>query len=196
MADAAFDPTRYVGQLDVKNKDGDVVAKVAYMEVKWRIVWLRSDYPDAVIKTEPHTITGDSAVFRCEIYLPNGASATGYGSEDRAGWRDFIEKAETKAIGRACSLLGYGTQFATDHDHGGYVDSPVRSGTGEPTPSTTEAVSPKQVDYIRGLQSERGLTNAQMREITGDKLLADLTRAEASGLIKHLQSLPAVKPSR
>ncbi|HKG29607.1 MAG TPA: hypothetical protein VKB01_10775, partial [Thermomicrobiales bacterium] len=37
--------------------------------------------------------------------------ATGYGSETASDFPDFIEKAETKAIGRALNALGYGAQF-------------------------------------------------------------------------------------
>ncbi len=56
------------------------------------------------------------AVFRAEVILPNGGRATGYGSEAQADFADYIEKAETKAIGRALAALGYGTQFALDFE--------------------------------------------------------------------------------
>src|SRR3989442_13876402 len=59
------------------------------------------------------------AVFRAQVTVPNRGSATGYGSETErdfpAGW---VEKAETKAIGRALGALGFGTQFALDPDVG------------------------------------------------------------------------------
>lgn len=106
-----------------------------YLEVKWRLVWLRSEHPDASIDTTllEHMI-GKFAVVRAVIQLPNGGGyASGLGSEtmgtERGSWPDYLEKAETKAIGRALAALGYGTQFCQDYDFGGehglVVDSPV-----------------------------------------------------------------------
>jgi hypothetical protein len=52
--------------------------------------------------------------------------ATGYGSETKTDFGDYVEKAETKAVGRALAFLGYGTAQAMDLDEGGSVaDSPV-----------------------------------------------------------------------
>ena len=48
--------------------------------------------------------------------LPNGASATGWGSETSHDFADYIEAAETKALGRALAALGFGTQFTRDYD--------------------------------------------------------------------------------
>ena len=48
--------------------------------------------------------------------LPTGASATGWGSETSQDFADYIEAAETKALGRALAALGFGTQFTRDYD--------------------------------------------------------------------------------
>jgi hypothetical protein len=97
-----------------------------YLEVKWRLVWLREQAPDAVIDTALIERTDSFALFRAQVTLPSGGRATGYGSETRADFGDFIEKAETKAIGRALAALGFGTQHAAELDEGGSVaDSPV-----------------------------------------------------------------------
>jgi hypothetical protein len=105
----------------------------AYLDVRWRLVWLRGDHPDAEIETVLVTLNTlgqtdkgrpiERALFKCVIRLPSGATSTGYGSETSTDFGDFIEKAETKAIGRACAHLGYGTQFI-DMDRR-IVDSPV-----------------------------------------------------------------------
>lgn len=99
-----------------------------YMDVKYRLVWLREDAPDSRIETEMVSITPEIAVFRAAVTrIVNGevrGIATGYGSETPGDFRDYVEKAETKAIGRALAGLGYGTQFLDD-DGQGLVDSPA-----------------------------------------------------------------------
>ncbi len=101
-----FDAGRYV--VSLRGKD--------YLEVKWRLVWLRSEHPDAMIETELVRWDPPLAIFRAKITIPSGGSATGWGQEEAADFGDFLEKAETKAIGRALGALGYGTQFTEDFD--------------------------------------------------------------------------------
>jgi len=100
-----------------------------YLDVKWRLMWLREEHPQARISTEMVHLDTDQklAVFKAEVSIPDKGSATGFGSETE---RDFpqgwVEKAETKAIGRALAALGFGTQFALELDEGDrVVDSPV-----------------------------------------------------------------------
>jgi hypothetical protein len=73
------------------------------------------------------------AIFKATVCVPAeapgeiGALATGYGSETQSDFGDFIEKAETKAIGRALAALGLGTQFCDDFaEDGSVTDSPVQ----------------------------------------------------------------------
>jgi hypothetical protein len=111
-----FDPTKYLTKL----------GSADYLEVKWRLVWLRAENPDADINTEliEHQ-PGEMAVFKATISLGDAGSATGYGSESKMDFRDYLEKAETKAIGRALGALGFGTQFTLDFDYGTNPDKPV-----------------------------------------------------------------------
>ncbi|SRR5579883_2138063 len=116
----AFDPTPHL--MKVKGSQ-------LYLPVKYRLMWLREEAPDAEISTEMVHLDLDQrvAVFRAQVIIPGRGSATGYGSETEqdfpAGW---IEKSETKAIGRALAALGFGTQFAVELDEGErVVDSPV-----------------------------------------------------------------------
>lgn len=125
-----FDPRPYLRSIVTDGREAD------YLDVKWRLAWLRTEHPDARITTEHVVLDEQSAVFRAMVQVPNGGCATGYGSETRGDWADFIEKAETKAIGRALAALGYGTQFALDFDFDvdpsrqRVVDSPVERETG------------------------------------------------------------------
>ena len=106
----SFDPRPHLRRIRVRGQEAE------YLDVKWRLAWLRTEHPDARITTEHVTLSDSLAVFRALVEIPGGGAATGYGSETRDDWEDFIEKAETKAIGRALAALGYGTQFALDFD--------------------------------------------------------------------------------
>src|SRR5215218_411141 len=130
----SFDPSQYLTK----------VGSADYLEVKWRLVWLRTVAPNAEIDTELMSFPGEpEAVFKATVTIPGGGKATGWGSEDAGDFGDYLEKAETKAIGRALAALGFGTQFAPDHDFGAVngkvVDAPVKSAAAGPMASTSEA---------------------------------------------------------
>lgn len=116
---SAFDPSPYMRQLRGRGGNQD------YLDVKWRLLWLRREHPDAEILTEHVRIDEGMAIFKATVTVPTGGKATGYGSETAGDFGDFIEKAETKAIGRALNALGYGAQFS-------------EKGEDEPTPVTPE----------------------------------------------------------
>lgn len=112
-----------------------------YLEVKYRLVWFREDHPDWSIETELMSVTDVSAYARATIRDEKGrVIATSHKYESIQGFPDFIEKAETGAIGRALALIGYGTQFCADElDEGKrIVDSPV------PTRHRPELVRPNR----------------------------------------------------
>ena len=102
-----FDPTPYLRQLHGRGR----AAGGDYLDVKWRLLWLRKEHPDAEIVTELVQHDPQMAIFKATVTVPSGGKATGYGSETASDFPDFIEKAETKAIGRALNALGYGAQF-------------------------------------------------------------------------------------
>jgi hypothetical protein len=83
-------------------------------------VWLRRAHPDAMIETQ--LVQGGAldnfAVFSARVTFKDGGGATGWGSETSGDFRDYLEKAETKAIGRALAAAGFGTQFCDDHEGG------------------------------------------------------------------------------
>ncbi len=106
-ASREFDPTPYLRQ--IRGRGGQTSE---YLDVRHRVLWLRTVHPDAQILTELLQIDDGSAVFRASVTIPGGGSATGHGSESRSDFVDFVEKAETKALGRALNALGFGVQFA------------------------------------------------------------------------------------
>lgn len=116
----SFNPSEHM--IPLKGKD--------YLQVAWRLVWFRDEHPDWGISTE--IINYDPAakhcIFRAVICDAEGAQkSSGTGSESAKDFGDYIEKAETKAVGRALAMLGYGTQFCADElDEGErIVDSPI-----------------------------------------------------------------------
>lgn len=113
-----FNPNEHMMKL--KGKD--------YLQVAWRLVWFREDHPDWSLDAQIIEQDGEHAIFKAIICDENGIQkSSGHGSESKRDFGDYLEKAETKAVGRALAMLGYGTQFAADElDEGErIVDSPI-----------------------------------------------------------------------
>lgn len=92
-----------------------------YLPVAPRVAWFRKEHPDWTIETEPLNIDWEHgvAMFRAVIRDSEGRIiATGTKAESVHSFVDFIEKAETGAIGRALAVAGYGTLQALDLDEG------------------------------------------------------------------------------
>lgn len=141
-------------QFDPKSKVTKMQGK-DYLEVKWRLVWFRSEHPKGSILTE---IINEDLMKATIIDGDGKILATGHGSSKKMGVaksRPF-EGAETAAIGRALAHAGYGTQFTDELDEGDHLsDSPV-----EP---------PAKKEY----------TEAEKQQIMVDKYAALVARAKA-----------------
>jgi hypothetical protein len=99
-----------------------------YLEVKFRLVWFREERPEWSIETEFLQLTNAHAIARAVIRNEAGRiMSTATKVETKEGFGDFVEKAETGAIGRALLAVGFGTSFCGDElDEGErIVDSPV-----------------------------------------------------------------------
>lgn len=148
-----FNPNEHVIQLKSSQGAKD------YLPVQWRLVWFRTICPQGTIETEMLHLDLDRdteeeayvwsaekrrsekvtkhangfVIFKATVRDGKGGVATGTKSEKAASFPDFIEKAETGAIGRALAALGYGTQFAPELDEAHrIVDSPVERYTSSP----------------------------------------------------------------
>lgn len=98
-----------------------------YLQVAHRLVWFREEQPTASIDTYLLREGDNYAVFKAVIMDKDGnLLATGHKREDAKSFPDYIEKAETGAIGRALAACGYGTQFDPSFDEGDRLaDSPI-----------------------------------------------------------------------
>src|SRR5579859_271619 len=217
-----FNPNEHLMQL--KSRDGSK----DYLPVQWRLVWYREKFPHGTIETELVHLDLDRdteeeafvwnsekkrsekvmkhakgvAVFKATVKDGMGGIATGVGSETAAAFGDYIEKAETKSIGRALAALGFGTQFAGDefNENHRIVDSPVdrsnaaangtasngaaasavaENGNGYAAPSDDSAVTEQQVTSIRKLCQHLGKSEpdnvTSISYLAARKLIAQLT---------------------
>jgi hypothetical protein len=161
-----FDPKPHLIQLPRRVKDritGQYTTVYDdYLEVKWRLVWFREKCPHGVIETTEICVDLERGYARFRAVVSDGAGghATGYGTETAAGFADYVERAETRALGRALAALGIGTQFVgQDLTEGAHVaDAPVvrtngpraestrDEGQGDPHTADTSEVPPE--DHI------------------------------------------------
>lgn len=183
-----FEPSKYI----TKVNGGD------YLEVKWRLVWFRNEHPDGEIETQLASHEDDVAVFRAKVAIPGGGSATGWGSEAASDFRDYLEKAETKALGRALAALGYGTQFCPDFEFGAavsrIVDSPIDlNGTRmrrDQRAETASIATPRQIKFLHAIAREAGLSQDELEAEAQESFgcaVDSLGRRDASALIERLQ---------
>ena len=200
VAGKPFEASKYLS--DLKGRD--------YLEVKWRLLWLRTEHPDASIETELMKHDSGLALFRARVAVPGAGAATGWGSETADDFRDYIEKAETKALGRALAALGYGTQFCEDFDFSA-ERLPRRSGGNRQSrgqASQRVVDSPVARRSLKLVRDREPATSAQVKAIyaigrhdqLGDEaamdercrsafgcLPADLSKRQASELIDQLR---------
>jgi hypothetical protein len=97
------------------------------------------------------------ARFRAVVTDGKGGRATATKSENAASFPDFIEKAETGAVGRALAMLGYGTQFTGDElsEEHRIVDAPVeRSGSYQYANGGNGRAAAASVTNANGQQSD------------------------------------------
>lgn len=201
----AFNPNDHVMQIKNKNGSAD------YLPVQWRLVWFRSLCPEGEIVTEMLHLDLDReteeeayawnnetrrsekvikranglAVFRAVVKDGKGGIASGTKSEKAASFPDYIEKAETGAIGRALAALGYGTQFAPElNEEHRIVDAPVDRGT----PSTdSNGYGRKPVASVRPATGNNSKVNgAATEENAADTLATDQQLASIRKLCQHL----------
>ena len=155
MEEKKFNPSEHLIQL--KGKD--------YLQVMYRLIWFREEKPNWGIETSAIKFDEKSAVFTAKVYDEKGVlKSCGHGSETKSDFGDFLEKAETKAVGRALAMLGYGTQFAPELDEGErIVDSPVKRE--KKAPVNGEELPTYNADRSAGKKSGKKADKAGLEKI-------------------------------
>lgn len=110
-----FEPKNYLRTEE--NDDG----KSFYLDTKYRILWFRLKFPDGKIVKVPKVLNKEYATFEVRVYAhrddhPDNFLANGFASryKDEGNEKfglNFVESAETAALGRALKDAGFGTQF-------------------------------------------------------------------------------------
>ncbi len=138
--------------------------------------------------------TGGFALFKAQVSIPGGGSATGWGSETSQDFSDYIEKAETKALGRALAALGYGTQFCHDFDMAPSLRQQALTDAGtEKVVDAPVEVADATERQIRAIYTTgRKVSGLSEQQIVDESLKTygrrpeELTRREASDFISRL----------
>jgi hypothetical protein len=131
-----FDPNKYILKLPKTKKvtltNGQVryeKTEVDYLPVAARIAWFRKDNPYWSIITEVEQLGNKAVVMKATTKdMLGNIIATARKKETEIGFPDYIEKAETGAIGRALAMCGYGTLQAPEFDEQDRLaDAPVET---------------------------------------------------------------------
>lgn len=129
-----FDPTKYMLKLPKSKKitlgNGQIrweKTVTDYLPVAARIAWFRREHPDWSIITKIVELANKAVVMKAVIKDAGGRIiATARKKETEIGFPDYIEKAETGAVGRALAMCGYGTLQAPEFDEEDRLaDSPI-----------------------------------------------------------------------
>jgi hypothetical protein len=115
---STFNPEQYMLTLQGKK----------YLPVAARIAWFRTENPNWTISTKIENIADKGVIMKATVKDDKGnVINTAHKKETQAGFSDYIEKAETGAVGRALAMCGYGTLQAIEFDEGTdrIADAPI-----------------------------------------------------------------------
>lgn len=157
-----------------------------YLQVAHRLVWFREEHPDWRVQTDLHTFNAQYALVKASILDQSGnVLSQAYKTQLASGFKNFLEKAETGAIGRALALVGYGTQFCGDEfDEGEDIaDAPV-----------VRAVPPPSISKSPVSQMVNGINYTDLKELReytikfGNEKGFKLFQKPASEWLKYTES--------
>jgi hypothetical protein len=146
-----------------------------YLQVAHRLVWFREEHPDWRIETEFVETSVDFALAKATIRDADGnVMATAHKYEDRKGFGDFREKAETGSVGRALAYVGFGTQFCADElDEGSRIVDAPNAQPSETTPGDYEIPMGKK------------MKGKKLKDVPNDELISFIDWLERAAIKEH-----------
>jgi hypothetical protein len=133
-----FNPNEHLRTLTRRKKIKDATGEHwisenhVYLDVKWRLIWFRNIFPEGYIQTVEAEVNDKFARIEATAFDKDpaqGGKKLGMGRRlvYACDFHDYVEKAETQAIGRALAVAGFGTQFCEEFDEDDILaDSPVQ----------------------------------------------------------------------
>lgn len=110
-----FEPKKYLREETTDE------GKSFYLDTKFRLLWYRLKYPEGKLIKIPKALNKEYATFEVRVYShkedhPDNFLANGFASRYKDDGNEkfglnFVESAETAALGRALKDAGFGTQF-------------------------------------------------------------------------------------
>ena len=129
-----------------------------YLQVADRIVWFRHEYPEGTIETKLVELDRQQqfCMYHARVTTGQGGVAEASGTETAKDFPEYIEKAETKAVGRALGYLGYGTASAGFEEGQRVVDAPRDIRPPQPTsaPTRTPQLPTPQHEFVAFFQEQ------------------------------------------
>jgi hypothetical protein len=183
----AFDPAKHVTKIRFRGGQPR-----DYLPVVARVMWLRADYPGAVIETWLlHDEPGVRSTWGARVTLPSGASATGFGSRTKSDDKgDYFESGETRALGRALAHLGIATEYIGEDEMDEGRDQEGRPAAVDSGRATRTAPTPLPPPHVTA--TLRWLTGKAITHQHGDEValarwgrrVTDLSQEEARLLMR------------
>jgi len=156
-----FNPNEHLRTLTRRKKVKDATGEHwveenhVYLDVKWRLIWFRNIYPEGFIQTVETEVNERFARVEATAFDKDpaqGGKKLGMGRRCvlSLDFKDYVEKAETQAIGRALAVSGFGTQFCEEFDEeDSLADAPIEAKQNnhdkrhstQPTASTVSSAS-------------------------------------------------------
>ena len=191
-----FNPSDNLLWLEKKEKQDDgsyKPVKKPYLPVAWRVVWFREDHPKGKLLTKIVERGDGWVLLESEVYDNDGnLLANALKADTIKNFKDYMEKCDTGAKGRALGFAGYGTQFAPDLDEGTRLaDAPVENGSKKEWVGgwESEPATRKQVGMIASLAQHNGYVFETVKEgfkkMFGLESFTELNKGQASKIIDH-----------
>jgi hypothetical protein len=207
-----FEPKNYLRKEE--NEEGVSF----YLDTKYRLLWFGLKYENGKIVKIPKVLNREYATFEVRIYadrndaednfLANGFASRYKDDGNEKFGLNFVESAETAALGRALKDAGFGTQFCdialpndqTIVDAGVHISfdltndevaspieemgtDPTSNGTASPVSSNDESVIPTSTVKSASKVEQKEVKIELSKDMTVEELLGKMTVDYAKAIV-------------